>query len=211
MDIAALVGAILSSFGAALDWASNRPRLEVEIAAFRFDPAMSRWVLRASVLNRGRVRATGCEGFWSVFDARGRGFESGTGFSWCPTSDDDYDLMRHGPRFAALEPHERRFCYAELDVRPEPVAPSETRLFPYDAAPGMYSMAVIVACGKRNSFDFVGLSIPETLSSSMTFGDVMELVDVTWQWRRGFRAVMRRRRLGRFISRCDYHEEIRPV
>jgi hypothetical protein len=103
MDVAGLLSFLTELFGKVPFHASNRPRLGLKIIEFRRDPIGERWVFRASVLNHGRIAASNCEGFWSIFDQTLREVYSGNSVYWTPTTDDDYHFQNRDVRFATIE------------------------------------------------------------------------------------------------------------
>lgn len=190
---------------------SNRPRLGVRIISFRPDPAAKRWVFRASVLNYGRIGAVGCEGFWSLFDPALREVSSGTGVFWAPAADNDYDFENRNSKSTTIGFNERRFCWAELDVTPEPIEKTNIRLFPYDSAHGLYTFALVIEYGQYKSFDFVGLNVPKSINASTPLDQVAEKIDLQWKHRCGLRGQRRFLRLRTFIAQQDYHNYVRPT
>ncbi len=205
---------ILSPLSFGIDVSSKlrqRPWLTVRIVLYRPEPSAERLVFRASVLNRGRLAATGCEGFWSVFDPVLKEISSGAAVFWTSPEDNDYDFRDRSCRRVTIETNERRFCWAELDLTPEPVRPTEIHLFPYNHSPGLYTFALLIEYGQYKSFDFVGINVPRRIGVSAPVDKVPERIGVQWEHHRGLRGLIRRCLVYRLIKQHDYHEYVRPT
>lgn len=163
------------------------------------------------MLNCGRVVASDCMGFWTIFDPSLREISSGRGVFWSPVVDNDYDFLNRESTAAAIEFNERRYCWAELDVINVPVEGTGTHLFPYECPEGLYTFALVIEYGQYKSFDFLGMAVLERISSSIKVKDAIDKLKLNWNLRRGVRGFVRYKRLNKFIAKMDYQNYIRPT
>jgi hypothetical protein len=189
----------------------RRPWLSVSLATLRLDSKKRRWVLRAGVTNRGIMTAKRCEAFWTVFDPRLKDVESSTSVYWSPLTDDDYDFQNRDLHTVDIEPHERRFCWADmpLDVHLADGAPAN--FFPGGDFIGPHALAVVVQYGQFKAFDYTIVDMSHPFGGSdKLFGEI-EVFDVGLGHARTVRELRRWCTLCRFIRTVDYHQYVRPT
>jgi hypothetical protein len=209
MDVFTPISFTIDLFGKMIGAVSNRPHLKIDIISFRPDLSGSRWIFRSSVMNYGRIIANNCEGFWSLFDENLKEITCGMAVFWSPKSDNDYDYKHKERRATAIEFNERRFCWAEIDITPEPIKDTTYFLFPYDGSKGIYTLAMIVEYGQYKSFDLIELSIPSRITLSTSPEILNE--NINWYKPHFLKRILKRWHLGRHIKRIDYHNYIRLV
>jgi hypothetical protein len=188
----------------------SQPSLVIRILSVRLDSRKSRWVIRASVLNRGREEAFSCEGFWSVFDPTLRVKESGTSFYWSPLADDDYDFENRNERIATIKFNERRFCWAEFDIL-QGQSDGGVSLFPCNGTEGQHVLALILECGRFKAYDYIVLNMPDPFGIGGLLDQGLGIFDVGINRPGGLMEFRRRWRLRRSIRCMDFHNYVRPT
>jgi hypothetical protein len=188
----------------------SQPSLVMKILTVRLDSVKSRWIVRTSVLNRGREEALSCEGFWSVFDPTLRIKVSGTSCYWSPLTDDDYDFENRNERIANIRFNERRFCWAELDVVQEQ-GHGGIGLFPSNGAEGQHVLAMIVECGRFKAYDYIALNMPDPFGIGGLLDRDPRIFDIGINRPGGLKEFRRRWRVRRYIRYIDFHNYVRPT
>ena len=211
MDVVGPANFLTNLIGRIADFWFNRPRLGIKIILFRPDTVQKRLIFRASVLNYGRVIASNCEGFWTIFSPDLHEISSGGSVFWCPPHDEDYNFENRVLTSVDIEYNEKRFCWAELYITEAPVNGTNIHLFPYDYPAGRYIFALVIEYGMFRSFDFLGVDIPGRILSPMSVNDAIEKLEIYWNHRRGLKGILRSRQLKSFISKTDYHNYVRPT
>jgi hypothetical protein len=160
MDVFTPLSFIVGLFEKIIGYILNRPLLKIDIISFRPDTSERRWIFRSSVMNYGQKTANDCEGFWSLFDDKLHEVTCGMAVFWSPKSDDDYDYKNKDCRVTPIKFNERRFCWAEIDITPEPIKDTNYYLFPYNGSYGIYTLAIIIEYGQFKSYDFIEGIVP---------------------------------------------------
>jgi hypothetical protein len=189
----------------------RRPWLSVRLATLRLDGHRRRWVLRAGVTNRGILTARRCEGYWTVFDPKLTDIESATSVYWSPLKDDDHDFKDRALDTVDIEPHERRFCWAELPLNVHSADGTRETFFPSGHHVGTHAIAIIVQYGQFKSFDYIVLNMPDPFGSGGNLCEGTSVFDIGLAHGRTLKEFKRWWRLSRFIRNVDYHEYVRPT
>lgn len=211
MDPIAIISFLIGLIEKLIGTLTNRPRLKIEITSFIPDSENNRWIIRAKVINVGKIEAKKCEGFWSIFDANFREVESGVSVFWSLESDDDYNYKDYDRRTKDLEYYDRAYCWAEIEINRNPVEGTNYYLFPYNLEPKKFYLTIILEYGQFKSFEFLEIAIISRISHSDDFETVNNNINISWPPRWSLCTLKKRCSLTRVIKTYDYHEHIRPT